>query len=88
MSHWKILEQMSERGQYEKDCCYAGPKKPVEASGGISNAIYREITINFTMFMKYRFHVFKSRKLKVKPQSFLLLSTQPMTSVVCPIHKQ
>ena len=57
MSLWKIVQQTSERGQWEKDCCYAGPKKPVEGSGGISNAIYSETTIDFTMVMKYRFYL-------------------------------
>ena len=57
MSLWKIVQQTSERGQQEKDCCYAGPKKPVEGSGGILNAIYSETTIDFTMVMKYRFYL-------------------------------
>ena len=83
MSLWKICATNERERTVGKDCCYAGPKKPVEGSGGISNAIYSKNTIVFTMAMKYRFYVYKfSKLLKVKPQSFYRLFTEDFTQKI------
>ena len=71
------------REDSRKGLLLCGPKKPVEGSGGVSNAIYSKNTIVFTMAMKYRFYVYKfSKLLKVKPQSFYRLFTEDFTQKI------